>query len=133
MCKISPNLKLCTCAVEDASSLKDYWVLQRPYERDFHILGTTVMPFTLDFEDEKHNLEILLKSLNSGDCFDVVLDVRDKDILDIHFDCQGNEIVYAFVFEKGKWEVGEYDPFGNGNELDSGELRVEVGGLKSEV
>lgn len=133
MCKISPNLNLCTCAVEDPRTLKNYWILRRPYDGDFYILGTTTVPFFLDFEDEKHNLEVLLKALNSVDCFDVVLDIKEKDVLDLHFDCKGNEIIYAFVFEREKWEVGEYDPFGNGVEVESGELRTEVGGRKSEV
>jgi hypothetical protein len=44
MCKISDQIKLCSCEIEQLEELKNYWVLRRPYESDEAIIGMIMVP-----------------------------------------------------------------------------------------
>ena len=114
MCKISNQLKLCTCKTNDVQSLKYYWVLKSPNTSGSEILGEIMMPADVPLETELHNQETLTKLLNAGNCFDVRINHLENDVLELHFSCKYSYLVYAFIFWKNKWELTEYDPFGNG-------------------
>ncbi|MEJ7694025.1 hypothetical protein [Daejeonella sp.] len=122
MCKISSTLKLCTCATKDPYSLKNYWILQRPHSRDEMILGETVLPHFLADGVDQFNQDTLLILLNEGNCFDVILDHREKDTLELHLSCKEKNLVYAFDFKNGKWKLSEYDPFANHDEVKHGKV-----------
>lgn len=44
MCQVSDKIKFCTCGAEETAELKNYWVLHRPAELDFEIMGLPIMP-----------------------------------------------------------------------------------------
>ena len=81
-----------------------------------------MLPVHLEPEDIKHNETVLLKSLNSKACFDVVLDIRENDILELHFSCLDSDLVYAFEFINGNWELTEHDPFANIDGVEAGKI-----------
>lgn len=85
---------------------------------------------------EKMNEKTILGSLNSGNCFDIELKLRENDILELHISIKPdpvkhlilpvheNFITYAFKFNKGRWKTTEYDPFGvNLDTLQQGKIR----------
>ena len=94
-----------------------------------NVLGSIVPPADIGEAQNMYNTIALLEMLNSGECFDIDLDLKEKDILELHFTV--NEIkredtpfstevgylVYAFEIRSGKWGEKEYDPFGNNQEF----------------
>jgi hypothetical protein len=123
MCKISPKLKLCTCAAKDPASLKHYWVLARPNNKEIVMLGEVMLPMYLDLETAQYNNRILLESLNERDCFDVALEIKNRDILQLHFTGPKQQLVYAFVFKMGKWNRAQYDPFASVDLIEKGKIK----------
>lgn len=135
MCKVSDKLKLCSCKTESAGTLKHYWVLTRPADKDEYIVGDILPPADIGEQIQKFNINSLRKHLNSGNCFDVELIHQENDILEFHFTCNKNPsidyktcgfdtyLVYAFVYKGGKWKKTSYDPFGNNlNPVQVGEI-----------
>jgi hypothetical protein len=125
MCEVSDKLRLCSCKTQNVEKLKHYWVLNRPTKRGESVMGTILPPADIGEETEKFNINSLRKHLNSGNCFDVELIHQENDILELHFTCKGNPmsdqlvfndgeyLVYAFSYKKGKWKKTSHDPFGN--------------------
>lgn len=117
MCEISDKIKFCTCS-SDVENLKHYWVLHRKSakldEMQFCV-GTYMMPN----EKAKAFLEInsttLINRLNESDAFDMNLELKNKDILEVVInnksDNYEDRITYTFEFKKGRWKNIEYDPF----------------------
>jgi hypothetical protein len=128
MCKVSDKLKLCTCKAENVEKLKHYWVLNRYHRRNDCIMGEILPPPDIGEIVEKYNIGTLLKLLNEGNCFDTELQLKQNDILELHFTLNpekyfGNYLAYAFVFKNNKWKVGDYDPFGNNmEEIQNGKI-----------
>ena len=130
MCKVSDKLKLCSCKIENVESLKHYWILNRPEDKDQFTIGLILPPANIGEQIEKFNVNRLRKQLNNGDCFDVTLIHQENDILELHFTCKpkndtdsGNYLVYAFVYKNGKWKKTSHDPFGNNmNSLQTGRI-----------
>lgn len=123
MCKVSTKLKLCSCNIEDITSLPHYWILHKRTGTEQQIVGEAMLPIPLEKEIEAYNIKTLRQMLNAGNCFDVDLHHEEGDELEIHFSykpvpgkylllpCHGNYLVYVFVFKNGKWRKTSYDPF----------------------
>lgn len=124
MCKISDQLKLCSCKTKNVEELKHYWILKRHNGEQNSIVGEAILPANIGEDADKVNIKILGKLLNSGNCFDVELDHQENDILELHFTFHadpekyfmlpfnGNYLAYAFVFKNNKWRKNDFDPFG---------------------
>ena len=80
MCKISNKLKLCTCKTQQVETLKHYWILYRPHFSFGEVLGSIIAPADVSMETNLYNEETLNTLLNAGNCFDVDMKVRDKDV-----------------------------------------------------
>ncbi len=88
MCKLSNQLKLCTCDVGSVDRLEHYWVLHRfDPRKDDSVIGRLFMPHTLDGRVEAYNRSLLLQRLQEGDAFDVDLKPREGDRLQLTFRC----------------------------------------------
>jgi hypothetical protein len=118
MCRISNQLKLCTCHAGKARP-RNYWVFQRPGKyNDIQMMGEPVMPAMIDPEDDAFNATLLQKLLNEGDVFDIDLKPRSKDRLQLSFyvnqpeeGSESNHIHYCFIYKRGKWCKHIYDLF----------------------
>ena len=111
MCEISQNLKLCTC--NDGSEAENYWVLYRYHkDKNMMIVGEIMLPEFFSETDYK-NQELLLSLLNEGQCFDFEYIPQTKDRLLIRLTKPTNkqEVSHGFEYNKGKWNVEEYDVF----------------------
>jgi hypothetical protein len=135
MCKISNKIKLCSCKTAHVESLKHYWILHRPENKDEFNLGEILPPAYIGEETEKFNVNALRTQLNDGNCFDTDLLHQEKDILALHFTCNpalknseptsyaGNYLVYAFAYKNGKWKKTSYDHFLNNlTEIQAGKI-----------
>src|SRR5436190_20218096 len=110
MCKVSDKLKLCTCKTKDVERLKHYWILKRHNGQENCIVGETLLPANIGEEADKINEQSILKMLNEGNCFDIKLQHKENDILELHFTFyadpkkyfvmpwSGNYLAYAFKF-----------------------------------
>lgn len=114
MCKVSDKLKLCTCA-SDAYSLKHYWVLHRFINgKNDYVLGEAIMPKIIDEETERYNWSLLEKLLNDGNVFDVEMNPKENDRLELSFTVEVGEpgsVQYGFTFRNKIWVRENYDVF----------------------
>jgi hypothetical protein len=112
MCRVSDKIKFCTCSVS-LDQLKNYWVLHRYVEGKLDIvIGQPLMPYNVDEQTDTYNKEVLLKRVNEADAFDVNLNPKENDRLQVTFtrDMEDEENMnYGFVFKNGKWEEEGYD------------------------
>ncbi len=136
MCKVSINLKLCSCKIKGVKKPKHYWILKRPNGKENWILGQAMLPADIGEDATKFNISTIKKMLNEGNCFDVALQHQEKDILELHFTVdasvkkdtamphEGNYLAYAFVYRKNKWRKAEYDPFSeNLDDVQKGKIK----------
>jgi hypothetical protein len=129
MCKVSDNLKLCTCT-GTVASLKHYWIFHRfDKEKNVVVIGEPMLPAFISPEDDSFNREKLQLLLNEGNAFDTDIIAAEKDRLEISF-CIGPEmtdrISYGFEFRNGKWEPIEFDPLawmGEYEEQEAGKIK----------
>jgi hypothetical protein len=124
MCEVSDKIKFCTCS-SDVENLKHYWVLHRKsaYSDVIEIcVGTYMMPNEKAMEFLEINTTTLIKRLNEADAFDIVLELKNKDILEVVINNKTEKyedrITYAFEYKKGKWKSIEYDFFELMNEFE---------------
>ena len=117
MCEISDKIKFCTCS-SDVENLKHYWVLHRKSANsdDMQIcVGMYMMPNEKAQEFLKINSTTLVNRLNDSDAFDVDLELKNKDILEVVINNRSenyeDRVTYAFEYNKGKWKSTDYDPF----------------------
>jgi len=135
MCKVSDQLKLCSCKTKNVEELKHYWVLKRHNGEQNCIVGEAILPANIGEDADKVNIITLRKMLNSGNCFDIELQHQENDILELHFTfhadpekyfmlpCHGNYLAYAFVFKNDKWRKTDFDPFGeNLDDIQKGKI-----------
>lgn len=135
MCKVSDQLKLCSCKTKDVEKLKHYWILKRHNGENNCIVGEAILPANIGEDTDRLNIKTLGKMLNSGNCFDVNLQHQENDILELHFTfhadpekylmlpCHGNYLAYAFVFKNNKWKKTDFDPFGeNLEDIQKGKI-----------
>ena len=123
MCTISDNLKLCSCKSQNVTQLKNFWILKRTSRKTQYIVGEVILPANISETVEKNNQNTLLNKLNIGNCFDIELQHKENDILELHFtyekdtenqltvQCNNTSLVYAFKYKKGKWKKDDYNPF----------------------
>ena len=132
MCEISDKIKFCTCS-SDVENLKHYWVLHRKSakldEMQFCV-GTYMLPNEKAMAFLEINTTTLENRLNEEDAFDVDLELKNKDILEVVINNSSknyeDRITYAFEYKKGKWKSIEYDFFELKNEFeetDSGKMK----------
>ena len=124
MCEISDKIKFCSCT-GDVENLKHYWVLHRKAKNleDIQIcVGTYMMPNEKAQAFLEINSTTLENRLNEADAFDVVLELKNKDILEVVINNKSenyeDQINYTFEFKKGKWKTIEYDFFELMNEYE---------------
>ena len=135
MCKVSDKLKLCSCKTQDIRKLKHYWILKRNDGGDLSVVGEAMLPANIGDEADKVNADTLCNMLNEGNCFDIEMQHRQNDILELHFTYyadrnnfmnlpwNGNFLVYAFRFRNKKWRKTDYDSFGlNLEDIQSGKI-----------
>lgn len=106
MCKISNEIKLCSCNT-DIDQLKHYWVLHRfNKDKDLLLVGETMLPSFFDPKLEKYNRKTLLQMLNNNMAFDKPVSIHHKDRLEVSFKFSelNNRVAYGFEFNNGKWK-----------------------------
>jgi hypothetical protein len=132
MCEVSDKIKFCTCS-SDVEKLNHYWVLHRkltnPDEMQFCI-GMYTLPNEKALKYLEINTTTLENRLNEPDAFDVVLELKNNDILEVVLNNRAKDyedlIIYAFEYNDGKWKSIEYDTFELMNEFketDSGKMK----------
>ncbi len=112
MYQVSDKLKLCTCN-SDIDKIENYWVFYRFIDgKDERVVGEWMLPASASASDEKFNRRLLLKLLNEGNVFDVEINQKQNDLLQLSFRPQpdGLTLTYGFVYRKGKWVAKEFDP-----------------------
>lgn len=115
MCEISDKIKFCTCKAKSTERLKNYWVFHQYEEGRFDgIMGSCDPPMLMDEQMVQYNEETLLKRVNETDAFDVDLQPKSKDRLEIVLTCNehfGGDLHIGFEYKKGQWVACEYDLF----------------------
>ncbi len=113
---LSNKIKFCNCNVGEADILNHYWILYR-HNKDKNEIFIG-MPFLPDdfIPFYKENKELLSKRLNESDVFDIPIDFKSRDHLEIifnnHFDKPGVErMEFYFVYIAGMWRLTENNPF----------------------
>ena len=123
MCKISDQIKFCTCGPDiDIEDLENYWIFyRRNPDKNEMIIGDTLLPSELDPKDLAYNHQTLKKRINESDAFDLPLESQSGDRLLIHLTTPMTNITsvdeYEFVFkeawkscESNSWELmGMFD------------------------
>lgn len=106
MCIISNKFTLCSCKTKDVSRLKNYWILYRYHKSEFEIIGEAIYDEMekLITEDDIQNEENLLELLNSKNCFDADVNIKEKDYLELYFSCKksvkiSDRLMYCFLFK----------------------------------
>ena len=135
MCKVSDQLKLCSCKTNNVEKLKHYWILKRHNGENNCMIGEAILPANIGKVAHNFNISSLGKMLNSGNCFDIALQHQENDILELHFTVGGehekamilydisNFLAYAFIFKNNKWKKTDFDPFGeNLRDIQKGKI-----------
>lgn len=134
MCIVSDKIKFCTCTNGPVENLKHYWILYR-YNKDKNVdcMGMPMMPTSMRDLSFEENQSTLLNRLNESDAFDVPLEFKAKDLLEIVINNNTSDFyetfTYFFKFKKGKWEAEETDPFEIMNQFDeenSGKIKIAL-------
>lgn len=128
MCKVSDQLKLCTCHAMEKKPKTHYWVLYGHHEEETLTVGEVMLPPMFTPQIHEHNHDILMRLLNQGDCFDFDAHLKEGDHLEIHLHVEpkqqkyflstcksaGTQFVsYEFDYKNGKWVNANYNPFHN--------------------
>ncbi|MBS1744529.1 MAG: hypothetical protein JST21_00010 [Bacteroidetes bacterium] len=120
MCKVSDKLKLCTCKTKNIEQLKHYWILYKYQKSNIILVGEPILPqeYEIGKETNEYNYNKLEDLLNGENCFDIDIEINNKDILILKFTCSQTpdktkqiDLVYEFVYKNYKWTANEYDPF----------------------
>lgn len=115
MCKVSKELKLCSCGGEvseaDLARLDNHWMYERlgTGEQTLLKLGEAVIHID---EVERLNLARLREILNERNCFDFELVPKENDRLHLWFTFKEspNKKHFEFKYEEGAWQfTGEMD------------------------
>ena len=85
MCKVSDQLKLCSCKTDVVEKLKHYWILKRHNGGNTNVIGEAILPQNSFETADKINFTTIAKMLNSGNCFEIELQHQKNDILELHF------------------------------------------------
>ena len=132
MCKISDKIKFCTCVDEDVEieKLDNYWILYREDKSkklDFIIqIGEFVLTENMSSNFE-FNKNTILKRLNEDDAFDMPIQFKKNDYLQVNLISKNDleKILYSFWFYYGTWKfddsnyIGQYNDQINQGTLDN--------------
>ena len=122
MCIISNKIQFCSCANDTVEKLKHYWILHRYANEKREIcMGLPMMPTSMSDLNFVENQAVLLKRLNEPDAFDVPIEFKPKDQLEIVINNRPNfydAFTYSFKYYKGKWTSVETDSFDLMNRFD---------------
>lgn len=138
MCSVSDKIILCTCEIDDVSSLKHYWALFR-YNPDE---GVFLVGEPIGFEQflqlkDPHNPVLLCNKLNEAKLFDKPLTFNEKDrlLISIHFSGNEDPTNYGFEFKKGNWKVIDFEYFdwrAEHKEFFEGKIKNETSRMKKQ-
>ena len=113
MCKVSDQIKFCTCGPEmDIEELDNYWIFyEEIHPKSEMVIGDTLLPSELDPKDlDAYNQKALKTRINECDAFDIPLEPQSGDRLLIHLTTPMGDITsvddYEFVYKEiwGKCE-----------------------------
>ena len=114
MCRVSDQIKFCTCAIDiNVEEMDNYWVLYRrdPNKNDM-VMGCVNSLLGLDRKNFEVNYRILEKRINESYAFDIPLALKAGDTLHINLTTPKTEIYaednYAFVYNT-KWTRCDYN------------------------
>jgi len=127
MCKVSDQLKLCTCHGVGEEPKTHYWVL---YQKGGggEAVGEVMFPPQFLPEIQEHNLALLERLLNQGNCFDFDIKLEENDRLELHLHVDPEQekklifmgtstipefVDYKFRYRQGEWVDAEWNPFHN--------------------
>jgi len=127
MCKISDQLKLCTCHAVEEEPETHYWVLYRYRESNMLTVGEVMLPPQFYPEIEQYNHDALARLLNQENCFDFEVRLEENDRLELNLrvkpgqeehlikgeTCGPKFVSYEFGYKNGKWIDAEWNPFNN--------------------
>jgi len=71
-----------------------------------------MMPYFIDAITDAYNRNLLLKRINERDAFDIELNPKSGDLLQISFAGESNyqDLTYGYKYTGEKWETEIYDP-----------------------
>ena len=122
MCIISDKIKFCTCTTGSVANLKHYWILYRFAKgKEEFCIGTPMIPTSMIDSDFKENQTAILKRLSEPDTFDIPIEFKNKDVLEIVINNRAANLdtfIYSFQFKNNKWKAIETDPFDIMNHFD---------------
>lgn len=133
MCIISDKIKLCTCKTSSTNRLQHYWVLHRRNKENKNtiiIIGEAMLPSFERFypKEYKKNYDLLSNRVNEGDVFDVPMQFKAKDVLQLVFN-NNDEIkraTYLFKYFNKQWIKSEkctFDLMGYFDEVYFGKIK----------
>ena len=132
MCEISTKIKFCTCS-SNVENLKHYWVLHRKIKDKNlrnHVLGLLSGPSEKELDYFLINSATIENRLNESDAFDVNLELKNKDVLEVVINSKAENyedcFSYSFEYKKGIWKSFESDCFllmSEYTEEESGKMR----------
>lgn len=129
MCTLSNQIKLCSCKVSSPDKLKHYWVLyRRNKDKNEIVVGQLLLPgeaVALHYESNYQTLENRLQAL---DVFDLQLDFKTGDVLEIVINNHdyANRAIYGFEYTKKQWirfEIDTFDLMGRYDEVRFGKIK----------
>jgi hypothetical protein len=138
MCTISNKIKLCSCKVSSSDKLKHYWVLhRRNKDKNEMVVGQLLLPgedVALHYESNYQTLE---NRLQESDVFDLQLDFKTRDVLEIVINNHdyATRAVYSFRYTKKQWirfEIDTFDLMGRFDEIGFGKINNPIGKVKKE-
>ena len=117
MCKVSDEIKFCSCAeLKHTDGLDNYWVLYRPSGKEDEDLLIGICPPPTSFRDRHFKLNecTILDRLNSGEAFDRPMELQKNDRLEVvlQLDSTQEAFSYYFKFCGRKWIAIKDDYFG---------------------
>ena len=123
MCLVSEKIKFCTCVIDSAEKLNNYWILHRfNGKKEEFVLGMPLMPTELYDLNYKVNMQTLATRLNESDAFDMLITFKAKDQFEIVLNNlskdQDQRLTYCFIFKKGIWVKETFDSFELMNKYD---------------
>lgn len=129
MCKITSQVKFCTCKATSTEKLHNYWALyRRNKDKNIMIIGEVMLTYKLLNSNYELDYALLETRLNEADAFDVPLQSKAHDVLKIVL--KNNEYYkrqeFTFTYYKSKWIRKEADDFylmGHYDEVQFGKLR----------
>ena len=132
MCIVSDKIIFCTCN-GNYEELQHYWVLyRRTGRKNVIVVGEPMMPTSMRDLNFEQNNNTLLARLNEPEAFDLPMNFKEKDRLDMVINNKATEIdlrfSYSFESRNGKWNFIESDPFDIENHFNE-----EMGGKMKSV